>query len=75
MSILFFGGLGISKKELYNDLIDNKLIRNDFISQLKQLKSVEIFTNPISNLLYYSPDVDKSLYQKKKIDLIMTTYS
>jgi len=53
MTIIFFHGLGSSKKQLNYAYKDNKYIKSDFIKQLQKIDDVYIPTIPYTNVYYY----------------------
>ena len=64
MTIIFFHGLGSSKKQLHYIYNDNKYIKNDFVKQLQKIDNVYIPMIPYTNVYYYGKDKQMSkLYE------------
>ena len=63
--IILFPGFGTSKKMWYSEIIKNKIIKHDFIKQLKNIGELYFYEPKYYNLFYYTKNkIDKLLYHK-----------
>jgi len=55
MTIIFFPGIGASKKVVKYSYVNNKFVKNNFINKLNNIDKVHIVNIPYVNVHYYDP--------------------
>jgi hypothetical protein len=65
MTIIFFPGIGASKKVVKYTYINNKFVKNNFIDKLNKIDNTYIADIPYVNVHYYDP-IQKKMYEPIK---------